>query len=366
VWVKFAPPFPLMISYTDDSGDSWSDPVAINDPPNRSAGGDICIGPGGEVYVCWAGVMDVSPFSEIHVGFASSGDGGSSWDIDEDAFEVKGITGLLTEKGNIRVNGLPGIAVDTTGGDHQNRIYIVTGQKGLEPAGSDPDIVLNYSDDHGSSWSQAIRVNQDPLSNGKIQYFPSIHVDAYGAVNIIFYDDRNTTSDSSGVFLARSADGGFSWKEYGISDHNFKPEPIGGLGQGYQGDNIDLSSTLEGIVPVWMDNSSGIYQVWTAQIDFSSLDIIRTHETGYSKLELLQNRPNPFREKTQISYILNGSSSISIKIYGPDGALAYYDPDKWKEKGKHEFTFYADSPGMYILNILLDGQSYACKMLCLP
>ncbi|HSG68249.1 MAG TPA: sialidase family protein, partial [Bacteroidales bacterium] len=142
-WVKFSPPFPMVMAYTDNGGMSWSDPVAINNPPNRSAGGDICVGPGGMVYVCWAGVTDVSPFKEIHIGFASSSNGGTGWQVDEVAFPVNGITGTLPEKGNIRVNGYPNIEIDTTQGPYGGRIYIVTGQKELAPAGSDPDIILN-------------------------------------------------------------------------------------------------------------------------------------------------------------------------------------------------------------------------------
>ena len=36
-------------------------------------------------------------------------------------------------------------------------------------------------------------------------------------------------------------DGGVTWRDVQINDHNFKPTPIGGFGQGYQGDNICLS-----------------------------------------------------------------------------------------------------------------------------
>ncbi len=145
VWVKFAQPFPLMMSYTDDGAQNWSSPQQINNPPNRSAGGDIAIGPEGQVYVCWAGVTEVSPFREIYVGFAASDNGGESWNISENAYNVSGINGQLENKENIRVNGLPSIAVDETEGPRKGWIYIVTGQKDLAPAGSDPDIILNRS-----------------------------------------------------------------------------------------------------------------------------------------------------------------------------------------------------------------------------
>ena len=209
-WVKLTTPFSLAFAFTDDGAQSWSTPQQINNPTNRSAGGDITTGPNGEVYVCWAGLTDVSPFREIFIGFASSSNGGANWNVTENAFGVNGITGLLTNKGNIRVNGLPSVAVDTTNGTRRGWIYIITGQKDLAPAGSDPDIILNRSTDGGLTWSSAIRVNQDAVNNGKTQYFPNVHIDKFGAVNVIFYDDRNTSNDSAGVFLARSTDGGDS------------------------------------------------------------------------------------------------------------------------------------------------------------
>jgi hypothetical protein len=312
-WIKFAPPFPLMFASTDDGASNWSTPLQVNNPDQRSAGGDVAVGPDGEVYTCWAGVTAASPFKEILVGFASSATGGTNWEVTENAFPINGITGILEEKDNIRVNGLPAIAVDTTSGPQKGWIYIITGQKDLAPSGSDPDIILNRSTDGGKTWSAGIRVNQDELNNGKIQYFPSIHVDQYGGVNVLFYDDRNTTSDSTGVMLARSTDGGDTWMEHEISDHNYKPTPIGGLGQGYQGDNIDLTSNSTTIWPVWMDNATGIYQIWTAPVSFESLDFIG--EDDPSTILLEQNYPNPFSGSTNIIYQLKESGFVSLRIY---------------------------------------------------
>ncbi|MDP2363270.1 MAG: hypothetical protein Q8M94_05825, partial [Ignavibacteria bacterium] len=289
-------------------------------------------GPNNEVYICWARLTSASPFTEFLVGFASSSNGGANWNITEDAFAMNGIIGILAEKQSIRVNGLPRIAVDLSNSSTRGTIYIVTSQKNLLPAGSDPDIILRKSTDRGLSWSNGIRVNQDALNNGKYQFFPGITVDDFGGVNIIFYDDRNTTSDSSGVFLARSTDTGNSWNEYQISDHNFKPIAIGGLGQGYMGDNIDITSVGNKLFPVWMDNSTGIYQIWSVPIE-----IIPTNEEQppfiVEPITISEIKSHSFM--VNFSTLRNGNSQIK---YGLTNALELDSVVNYSNSTFHSLT----------------------------
>jgi len=370
-WVKFASPFPVIFSFTDDGGQNWSIPQQINNPSHRSAGGDMAIGRNGEVYACWAGVTESSPFKEIQIGFTSSTNGGDSWNVTENAFEVNGITGILPNKENIRVNGLPGIAVDTTSGPRQGWIYIVTGQKELLPAGTDPDIILYRSEDEGQQWSSGIRVNQDAINNGKTQYFPTVHIDKYSGINVIFYDDRNTTNDSAGVFLARSENGGDSWTEYEISDHNFKPSPIGGLGQGYQGDNIDITSTDSTLWPVWMDNSTGTYQIWTGPLHFTEINNIEESHYTSNLFELKQNIPNPFKTSTIIGYDLSDRGFVSLKIYDGWGNIVGNLINDFREPGYYEIEFnpavnsvyHVHRSSVYFCRLTVNGKSKTRRML---
>jgi len=363
-WIKFAPPFPVNYAFTDDGGINWSGPFQVNNPIQRSAGGDITMGLDGKVFVCWAGVTTVSPYTEDFVGIASSTNGGNSWQVTENAFDMNGINGLLTQKGNIRVNGLPNIAVDTTGGLRDGWIYIITTQKNLAPAGNDPDVILNRSTNGGQTWSSGIRVNQDPMNNGKIQYFPAVHVDKTGGLNVIFYDDRNTTSDSSGVFLARSEDGGNSWKEFEISDRNFKPVPLAGTSVGYQGDNISITSSNGKLWPVWMDNRTGTYQIWTVPIELSSVNV---EEDDYivSEFSLEQNYPNPFNPATSINFKIPENGNVRLVVYDVLGKEVALLINEDMDGGSHKVKFNAVNlpSGIYFYSLTSGQYSETKKMI---
>lgn len=366
-WVRFIPPYSLYFSYSDDGGLNWSQPKQINNPPQRAAGGDIAIYKNGSIYITWALVSSTSPFNEQFISFARSENGGQSWIVSEKIFQVNGIQGTLPTKQNIRVNGLPKIAIDTTGGEREGWIYIVTTQKNFGAAGSDPDIILHRSSDGGMTWNGPIRVNQDQINNGKIQYFPAITIDKFGGINILYYDDRNTTSDSTGVFLSRSTDGGNTFIDYQISDHNFKPVAIGGLGQGYQGDLIALISIDNYLIPIWMDNSTGIYQLWTARIDINELTGVDTEKTIPTSFELKQNYPNPFNSKTTIEFALPKNMFVQLEVLDIYGRIIQTLVNDFLNAGIHSIEFNASnfSSGVYFYRLKNLSQETVKKMIFL-
>lgn len=366
-WVRFAPPYPVYFSYSDDGGITWSTPRQVNNPPQRNAGVDITIDRNGNVYLAWALVSASSPFTEQFIGFAKSTNGGLSWIVTERAFPILGIQGLLSSKQNIRVNSFPRIAVDTTNGPRQNWLYIVTTIKNISPAGNDPDIVLYRSTDGGTSWAQGVRVNQDLINNGKIQFFPAITIDTSGGINIIYYDDRNTTSDSSGVFLSRSTDGGYSFNDFQISSKNFKPAAIGGLGQGYQGDLISIINTGKILIPVWMDNRTGIYQLWTAKIEIDKLTSVEKSFSNYFEFKLEQNYPNPFNSKTNINFEIPEQTFVQLEIFDALGRSIKKIVDETLQSGKYTIEFNANglNSGVYYYQLRTQYNVLSKKMIYL-
>ena len=162
------------------------------------------------------------------------------------------------------------MAVDRSGGPNNGNIYICFTQKGIAPAGTDPDIVLIKSNDGGSSWTTPIRVNDDPVNNGKDQYFPWCTVDqSTGQLLIVFFDSRDVTNDQAEVFMASSMDVGDTIYNFKVSDQPHTPASIAldGNGFGYTGDYIGIAALDSIAYPYWMDNRTGIYQGWMAIVE---------------------------------------------------------------------------------------------------
>ena len=261
---------PIDVSYTTNDGTSWSTPIQVNTPDasHYSQGVNGAVAPNGDFYLVWQNPISGSPYTGDFVGFAKSTDGGATWTYNNNVYDCNGIRGNLSNKAGIRVNDFPWMGVDRSGGPRNGWIYVVTAEKNLAPAGSDPDIVMHRSTDGGTTWSAGIRVNQDLLNNGVDQYMPALCVGHDGSVNVVYYDSRNTTTDSAQVYVSRSDDGGDTWTDVQVSDHSFKPSPIPGLAGGYQGDYIGIAESDGVYYPFWADNFSGIYQAWTAAVTF--------------------------------------------------------------------------------------------------
>jgi hypothetical protein len=364
-WTEPISPYACMNSYSTNDGESWSAPKIVNpNPPKRSIGGSVATSSNGNVYVTWAGITTTTPFLEDYCGFAVSTDGGASWNTQQNIFDMNGISGTLPSKEGIRVNGLPQIAIDKSGGPRNGWIYIVTTEYNISPAGSDPDIILHHSTDDGITWSSGKRVNSDPINNGKIQYFPSLDIDTDGGLNILFYDDRNTTSDSTDVFLSHSSDGGVTWKEFSIKNSRFNPKPIIGGSSAYQGDHIELISIGENLYAFWMADYSGIYQVWMSIIDKNVLSITDNLDFNIGDFVLYQNFPNPFNPITKIRWQNPVGIWQALKIYDVLGNEVKTLIEEYRPAGFTEVEFDAINfpSGVYFYKLTAGKYSYTKKL----
>ena len=245
------------VARTTDGGVTWQPSVSWPAPSGSGVQGhDIVTRPNGDVIAIYAVRNTFSPFTETGLGVGRSTNGGVSFTSIQPAYTVNGTRSTSFNGWGIRTNGFPRIACDKSGGARNGWLYVVTDEWNLAPAGSDADVVLHRSTDGGITWSAGVRVNQDPLNNGKVQFFPCVCVDENGGVNVAYYDNRAFPSvgDSCSVYISRSIDGGNTWVDAEVADHHFRPKPTPGLGGGYMGDYIGVAAGNGKVWAFWTDD----------------------------------------------------------------------------------------------------------------
>ena len=232
----------IYFTRSTDGGKTFSMPFRISDnggdcidSDNTVEGAVPAVGPKGEVYIVWAGPLGLIAKKSLDGGLTFSKDrvmdsmpGG--WD-----FSVAGLN---------RANGMPVTGVDLSRGPNKGTLYV----NWIDARNGDPDVFVSSSRDGGETWSAPIRVNDDPLKNGKVQFFTWMSVDpADGAVNVVFYDRRDTSGASTKLIMARSIDGGRTFVNHQIDQPAFVCDP-----SVFFGDYSNISAYNGRVVPIFM------------------------------------------------------------------------------------------------------------------
>jgi hypothetical protein len=245
-WTRFNSGTNILLTRSTDQGVTWSSPVTVSS--EYGVQGSIpAVGPEGQVYVAWYGY----DFSSENIYFDKSTDGGLTFGTDQ----------VISPCPNA---WFPSMAVDLSGGQYNGNIYVAWNDE----RNGDGDIFLSVSSDEGSTWSIAKRINNDPVGNGREQYWPWVTVSQSGEIDLIFYDTRNTPNNSIiEAYLARSTDGGENFTNELIST---EPSPTNTPNNDVRfGDYIGIDAYGGNIVvPVWTDERAGGYdmEIYTADI----------------------------------------------------------------------------------------------------
>lgn len=293
----------IMFSKSYDGGQSWSDAIQINevsgdciDSDNTTEGAVPAVGPNGEIFVAWAG-----PDGLI---FDRSEDDGATW-LEEDIiigefpggwdYNIPGIS---------RCNGLPVTVCDLSGGENHGTIYVNwTDQRNGE---DDTDVWLVKSEDGGYSWSEPVRINDDPP--GRHQFFTWMDIDqSTGDLWFVYYDRRNYDDNQTDVFMALSKDGGKTFTNFKISESPFDP-----YSSVFFGDYNNVSAHNGVVRPIWTRLQNGSLSVWTAIIDVNMVGIEVAESIPF---ELEQNYPNPFNQTTWFKFKLRRPEVVSLRVY---------------------------------------------------
>jgi hypothetical protein len=102
------------------------------------------------------------------------------------------------------------------------------------------------------------------------------------------------------------------------------------------------------------------YRDYLLSLLFKDENITKNPEpvSGITKVaELLPIIPNPFFDKTTISYAVNEDSHICIKIVDYSGRLVMSQDEGWKEPGQYHFAITSGNfvSGVYLCTIQSNG-----------
>lgn len=209
----------LVVSYSDDQGQTWSKPQKINDGTSsfeRVIYAFPAVGPDGTVHVLWHDyARDII--------FMDKSANGTTWGTD--VAVASGNVGFGTDigcNGGRSMTPAPQMAIDASG-----NIYVSFARKVGSGASAVLQVHVAKSTNGGATWSAPVLAS----STTKHQYNPAISIDSAGRVNVSYLDRRDDTSNClTNAYLSNSDSGGASFASaVKISDEqsNFDGNPNG-------------------------------------------------------------------------------------------------------------------------------------------
>lgn len=249
-------------------------------------------------------IMDKPPYSAPNamLKFISSSDGGETYSkgsVISDWYMNYSDIGSTSSV-------IPVVAVDRSNGPFRDRLYVVW----PDYRSGRGEIYLSYSKDKGKTWSKPHAVNDDrpwrSPAKGPDNGMPTVDVNREGIVGVAWYDRRDSPQNYGwSVRFAASVDGGDTFSP-SVAVSN-KPAAIkfqdqvtlsgfsygGGKPESREkGGNLDVSIGFGSVFtfngghtagmaadaagrfhPFWVDNRTGVEQIWTATVEVEGLAI---------------------------------------------------------------------------------------------
>lgn len=262
-----------VVASSEDGGKTWGAPVEAQGPDERVR--EIAppvVGKDGSVYLAWRNRDD--PAAAPHpIEVAKSSDGGATWTRTPIVDATVAPTTAPPPTGNA---GFPKMAVDLNSGT----LYVVY----LGFNFGDLDALIQRSTDNGATWSQPLRVNDDPRGNGVRQLTPDISIAPNGRVDVTWFDTRSSfpspviprPAGQGDVYYASSTDNGVTFSgNRRISDRSINLDD-GLLGRNgtytwWGPDSVPLGN--DAVLFAWSDSRYGNVDNGTNDVVLATLQL---------------------------------------------------------------------------------------------
>ena len=243
----------LLFARSTDGGLTFSNPIAVNilhGGPSAVIGADPFVGPNGEVYVAWHDVQN----NVLLVN--SSFDGGVTFGQPQSISPtIVAFDDAIPAQASRHALLYPACDADRSAGPNRGILYCSWMD---ETATNGTDIFVAHSVDRGATWSNPVRVNDDPTGVRKDQFNQWLSVDPVsGSVNLSWIDARNDPADvKTDIFFSQSTDGGVTFAPNikvttAMSDES-AANPFADASDQY-GDYEGIVAFDSSIHPIWTD-----------------------------------------------------------------------------------------------------------------
>ena len=187
----------------------------------------------------------------------------------------------------MRTRPYPFIAADNSFGPNRGKLYLVYASNDPPGNGKKPDIWCRSSSDGGSTWTSAVRVNDDPNPQSNHQWHPAIWCDKEtGRLYAMWMDTRDCpTSDSALIYASYSDDGGQTFvANQAVSNKKMKINcpGCGGGTPRYQGDYNGIVSNKKVAQAGWTDFRQGNTMSVTGYFPDFAMAIDHIYDTLYT------------------------------------------------------------------------------------
>lgn len=286
-WARFPNPTRIMFVRSTDGGVNWSDTLVVGSP-DEVEGYDAgqfsfpLVDAFGNVYVVWRGRVRVDGIWRSCQRMVKSTDGGQTFTPSK-AIMLNDL--IWSAPGGIDIYNMCGMDADITNGPYRGNIYLAVpnGTSG-DNDNSPSDIIFIKSTDGGDTWSEPVRVNDEPEDLPIYQFHPWLVVNQEGVIIVFFCDQRNDPPyyEKFDTYITFSFDGGETFTQnYRVSDVSSDPgdaytnlhkdisyqpadpastmlKPLAGL----LGEYIGVSAYYDRVHCIWTDTREGDQDVY--------------------------------------------------------------------------------------------------------
>ncbi len=322
----------------------YSSPVYVSQTTSDQWA-NVIVGTNGEVYVSWVNYPNQALM------FSRSTDGGQTFSPEQVIVQTNFVQAYIN--GEILIFSYGAMAVDETDGPHSGRLYLV--YTDATPDLTETDVWLIYSDDGGTSWSSAQRMNDDEQPYAVDQFHPWLTVDPAGRVWIVLYDRRNDPNNYLiDVYFTASEDGGDTWLvNERITDRSFDPR-LGSDRAGLLGEYIGLCASDNRAHVVWTDTRLGDQDAFGTVLDSVFVSAApHAREGVLPATPTLTGYPNPTNSTIHLCYNLPKAGPAVLSLYNTTGQEVWRRPLGFVSAGLHHTQHNLSNlaTGLYIAQI---------------